>query len=93
MKTLIAAFCLLAGATAANAGSVDGYFRNNGTYVAPHYRSNSNGSVTDNYSYKGNSNPYSGSTGTSKYGHDTTSPYFNGTPGSNGKYGHSGNRW
>lgn len=33
--------------------SVKGYYRSNGTYVAPHVRSNPNGLKSDNYSYKG----------------------------------------
>lgn len=34
------------------ADGVRGYFRSNGTYVAPHYRSNANGTAYDNYSYR-----------------------------------------
>ncbi len=30
---------------------VNGYFKSNGTYVAPHYRTSPNNSVYDNYSY------------------------------------------
>lgn len=43
---------------------VDGYFKKNGTYVEPHYRSAPNSSISDNYSTKGNSNPYTGQMGT-----------------------------
>ena len=43
---------------------VDGYTRKNGTYVQPHYRSSPNNTVRDNYSYKGNTNPYTGKQGT-----------------------------
>lgn len=39
---------------------VKGYFKSNGTYVEPHYRSSPNGSPYDNYSYPGNVNPYTG---------------------------------
>ena len=35
------------------AGRVEGYYRHNGTYVAPYHRSNPNATVTDNYSFKG----------------------------------------
>jgi hypothetical protein len=35
---------------------VHGYMRSNGTYVRPYYRSSPNGTVTDNFSYKGNIN-------------------------------------
>ena len=39
---------------------VRGYTRKNGTYVAPHVRSSPNSTRTDNYSYPGNTNPYTG---------------------------------
>ncbi len=39
---------------------VQGYYRNNGTYVQPHYRSNPDGNPYNNWSYPGNSNPYTG---------------------------------
>lgn len=67
---------------------VNGYTRSNGTYVQGYYRSSPNGTVQDNYSYKGNSNPYTGQSGTNYYRHDTTSPYYRG-PDSNGNSGHS----
>ena len=43
---------------------VKGYYRKNGTYVAPHYRSSPNSSRLDNYSSRGNYNPYTGKRGT-----------------------------
>lgn len=43
---------------------VRGYYRSNGTYVQPHYRSSPNGTTLDNYSTKGNVNPYTGKEGT-----------------------------
>ena len=43
---------------------VDGYTKQNGSYVQPHYRSNPDSSRYNNYSYTGNSNPYTGSRGT-----------------------------
>ncbi len=39
---------------------VDGYYRSNGTYVEPHYRSSPDGNPYNNYSYPGNYNPYTG---------------------------------
>ncbi|SEL13341.1 hypothetical protein SAMN05428989_1516 [Pseudoxanthomonas sp. GM95] len=39
---------------------VSGYFRKDGTYVAPHYRSAPNSSASDNYSSAGNINPFTG---------------------------------
>lgn len=43
---------------------VSGYFRKNGTYVQPHMRSSPNSSPYDNYSFPGNTNPYTGKTAT-----------------------------
>lgn len=62
--------------------SVRGYFRSNGTYVAPHYRSDPNSSVYDNWSYKGNVNPYTGKIGTKTYGLPYSSSYVYGSGGS-----------
>lgn len=42
---------------------VKGYFKRDGTYVAPHYRSAPNSSKYDNYSTRGNFNPYTGEAG------------------------------
>jgi hypothetical protein len=42
---------------------VRGYFRKDGTYVAPHYRSSPDSSVLNNWSTKGNINPYTGEVG------------------------------
>jgi len=47
---------------------VRGYYRSNGTYVRPHYRSSPNSTQRDNYSTYGNYNPYSGKRGTRKCG-------------------------
>jgi hypothetical protein len=43
---------------------VNGYYRKNGTYVAPHYRSDPDGIPTNNWSYPGNTNPVTGKTAT-----------------------------
>jgi hypothetical protein len=42
---------------------VKGHYRN-GTYVRPHYRSNPDGNFYNNWSTKGNYNPYTGAEGT-----------------------------
>lgn len=42
---------------------VRGYTKKDGTYVAPHYRSSPNSSKSDNYSTRGNYNPYTGKKG------------------------------
>lgn len=52
-------------AIAANT-SVKGHIRKNGHYVYAHNRSNKNKTKIDNYSSKGNSNPFTGKKGTKK---------------------------
>ena len=87
---ILATIVLSSFAMPASAEHVNGYYRSNGTYVQPYERSAPDGTVTNNYSYEGNVNPYTGAVGTNQYQHDATSPYFNGTPDSNGNIGHSG---
>jgi len=44
---------------------VKGYYKpSTGTYVQPHYKTSPNRSKWDNYSTKGNINPYTGKRGT-----------------------------
>jgi hypothetical protein len=43
---------------------VNGYYRRNGTYVKGHYRTNPDNSFYNNWSTKGNVNPYTGKVGT-----------------------------
>jgi hypothetical protein len=42
---------------------VRGYYRSSGTYVQPYYRTSPNYTRLDNWSTKGNYNPYTGSRG------------------------------
>ncbi|ENU19713.1 hypothetical protein F994_01643, partial [Acinetobacter bohemicus ANC 3994] len=42
---------------------VKGYYRKDGTYVQPHYRSNPDGNFYNNWSTSGNVNPYTGEYG------------------------------
>ena len=44
--------------------SISGHVRSNGSYVAPSHATNPNGTRTDNWSTKGNVNPYTGKAGT-----------------------------
>ena len=56
MKTLIKlalAAVIFCSTLAAQAGWVSGYYRSNGTYVAPYYRTPANGTPYDNLSYRG----------------------------------------
>ena len=43
---------------------VNGYNRSNGTYVQGYYRTTPNSTRNDNYSTVGNTNPYTGTSGT-----------------------------
>lgn len=60
---------------------VKGYFKKDGTYVQPHYRSKADGNPYNNYSTKGNYNPYTGAKGTKdpyssgSYGSSSSNPY------------------
>ena len=63
MKKILLILAVVASPTPQADTYVDGYTRSNGTYVMPHYRSDSNSNQYDNYSSQGNSNPYTGSTG------------------------------
>lgn len=89
MKTLnflIFTFLIVFSVLAEARVSVRGYFRKNGTYVAPHYRSSPDGNFYNNWSTKGNINPYTGQEGTktnpsSSDGTDSTySPYSGSYP-------------
>lgn len=93
MKSLLlcsAALALVICSAQASAGQyVHGYTRSNGTYVQGYERSSPDNTVTNNYSYEGNVNPYTGQTGSNTYSHDATSPYYTG-PDSQGNVGHAG---
>lgn len=54
---------------------VNGYTKKDGTYVAPHYRSDPNTTKTDNYSTRGNINPYTGKLGTKDPYATPSNPY------------------
>jgi hypothetical protein len=70
MKTIVCSLLLTAIGTVLALGpaladtSVKGYYKKDGTYVQPHKRSDPNSSKTDNWSTKGNTNPYTGKEGT-----------------------------
>ena len=66
MKKVIGLVLLvLAGTVAAQSSHYrSGYVTRNGTYVAPSYATNPNNTLLDNYSTKGNVNPYTGKIGT-----------------------------
>ena len=63
MIVLAAGLLVAVGAQAQKTTNVDGYFKGNGTYVAPHTKTAPNSTTSDNYSTKGNYNPYTGKEG------------------------------
>lgn len=66
MKNLIITlvFILISSFSFSQSVWVNGYTKSNGTYVQGHYRTAPNNTVNDNYSTKGNINPYTGKKGT-----------------------------
>jgi hypothetical protein len=72
ITTLVLALVLAVGflgisSTVEAATRVKGYYKpSTGKYIAPHYRSSPNKYKIDNYSTKGNYNPYTGKKGTKK---------------------------
>lgn len=78
----VAALALAAGFVLKAAADtyVRGYTRQDGTYVAPHYRSSPNSTPLDNWSTRGNVNPYTGQQGTRSpsYGSYDRSPSYGG---------------
>jgi hypothetical protein len=67
MKKLVLAIAIASVSIPVFAGYVQGYMRSDGTYVQGYYRTNPDNTVTNNYDYKGNVNPYTGETGTRTY--------------------------
>lgn len=63
MRLLLLCLALAIGGLA-NAKGVKGYVKKDGTYVAPHQKTAPNKTKNDNYSTKGNTNPYTGKKGT-----------------------------
>ncbi len=73
----LALVALVATVTAVQADQyVSGYTRRDGKYVRGYYRSSPNNTVRDNYSYSGNRNPYTGTTGTDRYYSSPSSEYY-----------------
>ena len=64
ITTVAATAILFAAQAMASDHYVNGYMRSNGTYVEGHYQTNPNNTQTDNYSTRGNYNPYTGQEGT-----------------------------
>lgn len=79
MKTTITAvaLALISLGAAAEDQTVRGYTRQNGTYVEPYHRSAPNGTTYDNYSTRGNVNPYTGAPGTRDPNYQRPQPSYN----------------
>lgn len=74
MKKLFLCFLLFWFGALHAAVHVRGYYRSNGTYVQPHYRTAPNSTIMDNYSTYPNINPYTGKQGTiNPYGYGSRS--------------------
>ena len=74
---VIAAFCIIGLVASVDAGWVNGYTRKDGTYVQGHMRSEPNSSYNDNWSVRGNQNPYTGSYGTKSPTLNDRTPDYN----------------
>jgi hypothetical protein len=60
---LVGAVAITGSALAQGTVFQPGYTRNDGTFVSPHYRTAPNSTVQDNWSTRGNVNPYTGQPG------------------------------
>jgi hypothetical protein len=63
-KTVLSVVLSILAVSATAQVHVRGYVKKDGTYVAPHERTAPNQTTLDNYSTKGNINPYTGQEGT-----------------------------
>ena len=71
LTNIALAAVLLCPVLAANAQTVRGHFRSNGTYVAPYYRTPANGTPYDNLSYRGYPSQQPGYVSPRSYGFDS----------------------
>jgi hypothetical protein len=85
MKIIIMLVLLLFSYAAIADVSVQGYYRKDGTYVSPHYRSSPNATSSDNWSTKGNVNPHTG-----EVGHNNMQNSFSNGHGFQGQSSNSG---
>lgn len=76
---VVAAVLLVSGVAHADK-YVQGHVNKNGTYVEGHYQSDSNNTVMDNYSHKGNYNPYTGQSGSNYDRNSPSSDYYGTQP-------------
>jgi hypothetical protein len=81
MRTLIL-FGVAAWAFGASATDtyVQGYYKQDGTYVAPHHQSKADDKLYNNYSSQGQVNPYSGAQGTKRNEYSNPPAYEKSSP-------------
>ena len=60
MRTVLVLLCLMVAGPAWADQFVNGYYRQDGTYVQPHFRSSPDRNPYNNWSVKPNVNPYTG---------------------------------
>lgn len=74
-----------------------GYMKRDGTYVAPHFKSSPDSRYNNNWGVRGNSNPYTGESGTKSPTWNDWTPSYNpktfGAPGYNPGYGSDRSRY
>lgn len=99
MKALLGILAAVISLTAYADTFVQGHYRADGTYVAPHIRSTPNSTNTDNYSTFGNTNPYTGSSGSRAPDYSSGalnygggSPIYTGPRGGQYYYNSNGNK-
>jgi len=82
MKSIVFVCALALSSTAlAKDTFVKGYQKKDGTYVQPHFRSGADNNPYNNYSTKGNENPYTGKQGTvDPYGTNSNPYNYNTNP-------------
>lgn len=71
--TVVVFLCAISTSVFASDVHVNGYVNSKGTYVAPYERTAPNNTVNDNYTTKGNTNPYNGKEGTKATDFDSPS--------------------
>ena len=83
MKKVIWCFAVLGSLLFASLAFSDepvrGYTRHDGTYVQPYHRSSPDRTPTNNYDFKGNTNPWTVKEGTNPYRDNPKSPYYDGS--------------
>ena len=67
MKKIVISLLIFSSGFAMADEWVNGYQKSDGTFVEGHYRSSPNETKADNFSTKGNTNPYTGKAGTKTY--------------------------